>query len=423
MEINYPNFDDLEKLTEDIQAVTEETVEIEIVEKELPTELEKFILENNILKNDVMDKMIQKLDITENDVFTIPQPTTITLGGLLSNVSFHEEDLIKIMEPNEDAVVIECNYGRKIHASYNPPEPKKKSNRGRRKKEKKKRARKVQGSGSCFSSQLSVFVRTGYKTDDDNDPVYKFKIFRTGDIQLPGAEPELLEDIIDKAQCVVKLFRKYLNNDQIELLNLCPSMKNYKFEAIIPDNKLIDILLLRNILLILQAYDANMDMSTIEKQREIMPHDFLCYEYDNLPFIDPNILPEHPIIYDIKYTKEDTKLYIRFLTPITNDPEKLTKVNIFMKKKINFLGAFDEKVTEQIYNYLKAIFTHFREYIISGIKESPEDYMLIEMYDNLLPPIDTNSKIKEIAREFYPKIELNLTQTQIDTFFSLFSKV
>ncbi len=71
-------------------------------------------------------------------VFTEPQPSTVTVDAFLTNVQFHEEDMVMWAVPNSRVVCICSNFGEIMYDGYTPEPPKAKSNRGRKRKEKTK---------------------------------------------------------------------------------------------------------------------------------------------------------------------------------------------------------------------------------------------------------------------------------------------
>lgn len=348
-------------------------------------EVEEFDPENNLLDPAVLRRFMGDY-FEENSIFTAPISTTNTMEGYLANVRFHEAELIKELIPDEDIVLIRCNFGKLIYDGYTEPVRIKTSNRGRKKKEKKKKLRKIQGLGTDFNSQITFVVRSGTNPPLIDAPdgtkivppgsrVYKFKVFRTGKIQLPGVRPDLICDVIDCTKKIVKIlnFHLYPGVEDpakiVRIVNINPVMKNYKFISKLNPGQIIDLGVLKRILL-RQKYR----FPSGRKQNDITDEEVLEYIATQTDDPPPNgeelemrrlemeeletLPPAHPAIFDVKYTREDTKLSIKFSTPIYKKPKKRTRVNIFMRGKINILGAFDAVVTNQIFNYLRWIFTN-----------------------------------------------------------------
>jgi hypothetical protein len=303
----------------------------------------------------------------ENDIFTGSISTTDTLEGYLSNVKTHEEQLIQELEPDCHFVMFKCNYGVVKYSGYTEPVKQKKSNRGRKKKEKKKKIRKRQGNGGSFNSQVSFIVLSSEVPDPEihnngivpyGAKVFKFKVFRNGMIQLPGVKPNSVNDVIECARRIAEKVNWHLHMfddnpaNQTRVININPVMRNYKFTLKIPVGKIID---LRKLQIILQNELRGKNLTTgpdgeIFKSR-----------------------PMHPPIFSVKYDRQDTKISIKFSTGIYKKPKKKTRINIFMRGKINILGAFASHVTRQICDYLYWIFKSFPDIIVQeGVKIIPQ---------------------------------------------------
>lgn len=256
------------------------------------------------------------------DLFSRPINTTNTMEGIITNVSFHERDLIEELIPDNDFVMYRCNYGKLAMDDYEEPVKERKTNRGRKKKDKTKKPRKKQGAGTDFNSQVTFVARSSYA-----DKVYKFKVFRTGKIQLPGVHQSMIEDVVNCTKKVARVLNFHLHpgNPKSTIVNLSPVMKNYKFLIHIPCNHILDLDVLKDIL----GKDRGEVITATNEER-----------------------PECPPIFMIKYTRQDTKLSIKFSTPLPTKPKKKTRINIFMRGKVNILGGFDTIIARQICTYL-----------------------------------------------------------------------
>lgn len=323
-------------------------------------EVAEFDAENNVLDLNIRDKFKNECVFEETAIFTRPVNTTNTMEGYLSNVSFHERDLIQELIPDEALVIYRCNYGKLKFDGYTEPVKQRKTNRGRKKKEKKKKLRKKQGDGVDFNSQITFVVRSSLAPDPIDgiipyeSKVYKFKIFRTGKLQLPGVHQHLIDDVIACTKKIAQILNFHLHPGEdnparlTNIINVNPVMKNYKFLVKLPPGKIINMRALQQILQrerVARFNEANDDVN--------------------------NDAPEHPSIFMLKYTRQDTKLSIKFSTPIYKKPKKKTRINIFMRGKINILGAFYADVTRQICEYLHWIFEkYYDELVVSeGLTE------------------------------------------------------
>jgi TATA-box binding protein (TBP) (component of TFIID and TFIIIB) len=324
-------------------------------------EVAEFDPENNVLDPDVREEFKNECVFEETHIFSSPVSTTNTMEGYLSNVTFHERDLIQELIPDENLVLYRCNYGKLKFDGYTEPVKVRKTNRGRKKKEKKKKLRKKQGEGIDFNSQITFVVRSSLTPEviDEIVPygtkVYKFKIFRTGKLQLPGVHQYLIDDVITCTRKIVDVLNFHLHPAESDpakisrVININPVMKNYKFIVKLPPGHIIDMETLRQIL-------------ARERERQFG---------DAIPDDVHEGVPDHPSIFMLKYTRQDTKLSIKFSTPIYKKPKKKTRINIFMRGKINILGAFNAKVTKQICDYLHWIFeTNYDDLVVpEGVVE------------------------------------------------------
>jgi hypothetical protein len=367
---------------------------------QLQIAVDHFDESSNVLNDGVCENFVRDIRF-EDGRFTNPMPTTITLEGFISNVKFHESGIMEQLSASIDCVVIVSNYGRRVYPGYTEPRARN-SGRGRKKREKVRKQRKIQGDGSCFNSQVSFAMRPraarvydawdgGYGgrsldliaywlvdnvwmyraeravepatpnalasaiNEGDIDAVrelvattplvfapiipsdtklYKFKVFRTGRIQLPGARPDVITDVIHCARTLAGIMNRTLHaGDPVNasvLININPVMKNYKFALRMGSQNILDLGALKQVF--------------VEDRPRV--HD--------TPFVD------------VRFTREDTKLSVLFRTPIRFNPEKTTRVNIFMSGKVNILGAYDDDTTRRICGYLARTVAQHPECIVNA---------------------------------------------------------
>ena len=330
-------FQNLLDLLDDDQATVPEHVEtVNLIMRvneirPIPEKHELVVFDNGInLLNIPVRENFHKPVLFENEIFTPPQSTTITMEGFIEGIMFKENELILLLEPTMEIPIIKCNFARKVYPGYTEPVKVKKSNRGRKKREKKKKNRKKQGLGTEFNTQITFVVRPdntslGVINDHHVLPVdckvYKFKVFRTGKIQLPGVNPECIEEVITCAHKITSALAdsKFPGVKDAKLVNINHVMKNYKFRVKMPPEQNLDLLNLKNVFL-----------------NEMLEP-------------DPTA-PPHPAVFDVKYTRQETKLAVKFSTPTLRKTDKKLKVNVFPSGKINILGAFADTDTILIYN-------------------------------------------------------------------------
>lgn len=432
----------IEELTKRLNDIKDEPV---AKANNMDRNTEKYDLnkENNLLDPDVRAVYLEDIYVaTPEDILSSPIPTTTTLSGILKNVNI-DERLVCDFEPNHSVVMIKSNFGVKIHESYLPfiAAGEKKSTRGRKPKKKdQKKERKKQGSGECFNSQITFVVLTD-KPDSKNASgykEYKFKVFRNNKMQLPGGQPNCLDDIICANYEVLDILNETLHKGEtdpakmVKLTTLSPQMKNYKFFLKLNPGWMLDLYMLNKIFLMEQLKDK-----VVKNGKGVIKWHCTCEElrcndcfYRKLSqedeivkiiniedyFEDENDydeVPLHPELFDIIYTLEDTKLAVRFSSPILGNPKKKIRVNIFPGSeidegyadgiqpgtwggKINILGGFYEDITRQIYLYLMYFFDKYYDYVVFH-KNAPSEIMyVIEDEDELPENIHQDLSIDEM---------------------------
>lgn len=278
--------------------------------------------------------------LVDTDHFQPITPTTFGLSGELSGVMMNEEEIMPHLRgnlrfpclgvwsnygiekiPDFDAVI--AKYGISLASSE-------KSKRIRAKKMERTggHARKVQGSGACFCSSILFWIYS-----ESFKIVYKFLLFRTGKFNLPGTKPEMLRDIIDICNnALIPTLRRVFQTravstgqlitqeSEINLVMLASVMKNYKWRRIIPPGCTLHLKKIAEIL----------NSGKIERPYDVK---YALFEYG------------------------ESKLPVKFVTPIHDREDKMIRVNIFLSGKINILGAHNSQVTKKICQYLSAILT------------------------------------------------------------------
>lgn len=411
-----PDDEEIETVINELRLLAAPVVNIPF-RKEM-VEIVAFDKTNNILDKNLREVFKNEIIFPETDIFTQPTSTTSTLGGYVSNVKFHEMDLIEELMADEQVVLYCCNYGRLRYTGYSEPVKIRKTNRGRKKKEKKKKNRKKQGTGEDFNSQITFVMvspsavleqKTICYLTDVNDPqndlqleqqtetlsivpsdmkVYKFKVFRTGKIIIPGVQHHLIDDVIECIKRIAGILNFHLHSGEADptrishVIHINPVMKNYKFVVKIPPGYIIDMEQLRDII-------------TREKRGQFEG-----------PF-------EHPAIFFLKYTRQDTKLSIKFRTPTVKNPKKRTRINIFMRGKINILGALDSVVTTQICEYLHFLFaTYHKEIIVPEGFQHVHRCIVWEENIAQLSDDEQSSAIHEFTNQLPPLPELTTDDYQ-----------
>jgi hypothetical protein len=366
---------------------------VNIEPKPIMIEVYPFDPDGNMVVESIREEFKNEVIFRETDIFTAPEITTITMEGFLSNVNCHEEDLIADLEADEEFVRIKCNFGEKVYPGYIPPIKTKKSNRGRKKKPPKVHKRKQQGTGECFNSQ-TTFVMPSTKTviTDGKVPtdatIYKFKVFRTGKIQLPGLRTTtVIDDVMELTKRLVLLLNFHLHTCETDitkltkLINLNPVMKNYKLRTKLKENWIIDLATLRQLL-----------------------------------HMNRNPGGDCPKIFDVKYTRQQTKLSVQFSTPVYGNIKKRVRVNIFQSGKINILGGHSKQTTDAICEFIHDLFKQNQSTIftkLGSVDNQLEDNIVcgeVKYVDTIMVPIpvinmsaEQYEEVQAIINTYYEK--------------------
>ena len=306
----------------------------------------EFDASENVLDTDVRIRFKTTPLFDETVLFTEPIGTTNTMSGYIANINFLEESLIKRIIPSPELIRFKCNFGDVAYAGYTPQPKQPKSNRGRKKKPKTKKERKHQGSGDEMNSQITItavslntpiaHVNGKAVFDHSTIRVYKFKVFRTGVLQLPGIKVDELEDMIVCAHRIVAAFRALLQPDEVDpikmsqLVNLNFVMKNYKFLVKLPPDHKLDLQTLKGI---------------IESRGG-----------------------EWSGKRTVSFNKEKIKLMAKYRTPTRKNSEKWTLLNVFTSGKINVLGASDVGITAEICRDFESIIHDNWDAVVFSLK-------------------------------------------------------
>lgn len=382
----------------------------------------------------VLDPSVQKKFITGlrpvDDIFTTPIPTTFTMEGFISSVSHSEEAIVHLIATDENVLVVHSNYGKYVYPGYTPPVQVKLTNKGRKKKEREKKPRKKQGNGDCFASQVSLWIRsqefiptvrkevvvgagrTECVWDIPSDVlVYKFKVFRNGKIQLPGVIPSRIEDVISAIRIIVSVLNFYLHPGEFDIAKQCrvvsltPVMQNYKFmirQCTEVDSVIVDLMAFR---WIIGAIEGDGKPPAEQSLPRYLRGGVLKSIVD-VGAASMKTIPARPKVVDPKYHREESRLSLTFLTPTPTDPEKMVRVNFFMRGNVNILGANDIESTLHICNYLSAVIDIYAEYILV---EEPSPPPAPHHVDNISMSIEELVH-RASARRYaqYPAVEASL---------------
>ncbi len=157
-------------------------------------------------------------------------------------------------------------------------------------------------------------------------------------------------------------------------------------------------------------------------------YDMISMKESKMPNITANSESSnnHPVVYDVVYTREKNNLAVIFSTPSANNASKRVRVDIFSSKeiskkyhssivegvwgaKINMIGAHDDKITESIYKYLLELFDRYYEYIVGNIGASTDEYewIVVDSADNTIDNIIDEECVEygadQVKKELYAK--------------------
>jgi hypothetical protein len=307
----------------------------------------QFDPETNIIDSVARERFRDDQIMAENDKFTEVVSTTNTMEGFIENVSFVESEIMGLFTADCNIVRIKSNHGDSIYPGYNPNATLRKTNRGRKKREKPRKPRKCQGSGKEFNSQITFMVRSAFSplepdgTVPADAKIYKFKVFRNGRIQLPGAQRHMADDVVNCAMQISDMLNRHLHAGEVDcrrlanLVNLRSVMTNYKFRLKLEEDCIIDLEELADAL---EAHKAS---------------------------------GAEPKIHLINFARDESKVSAKFYKPESQNGKKTTHVNIFMKGKINILGALGSAGTRAICQYLYTLFSSQPALVTEIAKELP----------------------------------------------------
>jgi len=240
---------------------------------------------------------------TENTRFSSIIPTTFGLSGFLTNISFHETDIIGkiggfIRYP---CIRVECRAGIITCDELNAV-----ASRGN------------DNPRGCFGSSILMWIQSRVYPK-----IYKFLLFRNGKFSLSGAHPERIVDIINCCkEVLVPIISAVINIDPqtIELEYVLSTMKNYRWTRIIAPNEVINF----------NAVERKISLSTP-------------------PYTLSNVSR------NIDNLKLDMRFQISEAT--AHDRAKKIYVSIFLRGKIKILGARNAQHTRAICEYIANILT------------------------------------------------------------------
>lgn len=262
-------------------------------------------------------------NLSEKAFLTPLSLTTLTIYGKISNVLFHEEeiiDMLNLTHADNRILKIECNYGEYYH-----PCPlitlieKKRST----KKIKRGHKRRYQGSGLYFGSQITFYIY-----NDDYKKTYIIKLFRRGEIQVSGIRTPNMIDVLKPLILLRNYLRHEFQDQSIELIEIKPVMRNYTSRMVNTDLR----------------FDLNVVEECIMKEKEIN-----------------GAIGISTIQYN---TERYFAVVVKFDRPIPWKAEKKCAIKILKSGKINFDGSNSSLECLELYCWFYTFCQKYREKII-----------------------------------------------------------
>ncbi len=347
----------------DDESSEEEIIVPAVPEKRVPTQYAVENIMELATRQAIRDTIL--FDPEDLVIFTKPISTTITLAGAFTDVSFHEETHTHLIALNPRVFRAKSNYGDYWYPSYERPVIVEKCNRGRKKAAKPKKARKIQGSGTEFNSQITMFVDR-----NDGGKPFKFKVFRTGTMQLPGASQTNLDEVADCAKVLANALADTFNNiaESSSASSSCSGDSGYSSDPEQGNHHTVPHTVEVNYI---KSVMKNYKFCIVKQQTEII---YLRALRDMMLLVMTGRvagIPSHPDIFNIKFSRQDTKFSIKFNTPLLNVAKKRTRVNIFMSGKVNILGSHNLDMTRKICELLSWMLTKWHDTIIVDTRLRP----------------------------------------------------
>ncbi len=174
-------------------------------------------------------------EIRNQDLFDSLSISTISMNGSIAPLDPDEREDIKRFRCVGRIVEISNNFyttSTPAYEEYKKANEKKprdvmKGQRDRNEEERKKSRSESKGTNTHQSSQITFVIQSKILDQHGNPRFYKIKLFRKGAVQIPGVIDESYEDIGDALNLLVNYLRKAYKNDNIAMVNLYTSMKNY----------------------------------------------------------------------------------------------------------------------------------------------------------------------------------------------------
>ena len=276
------------------------------------------------------------------------KPSTITVGGKFTNLALDEKtDVGTRFRAESPIMLVGSNFGVDLADGYSKPVKKPKtSKRGRKPKDKQPKKR-IQGTGDYFNSQITFYVMSDVLVDK----IYKFKVYRPGNFQVPGVLKTDMSDVDKPIESLCRYFSRITGNEVVAT-DFVVQMRNCK-------TKLSDSVITINPL-VLGAIIAR--EQTTANEMKICKVEYLT-------------------------AQNSSRVVVKFARPTDKDPAKQITLKI-LKQKINFEGAVDFGGVVELYWWLNDLLLNHYDKVINDPDAPQYDS---ESSDTDASSIDTDS--------------------------------
>lgn len=189
------------------------------------------------------------------------------------------------------------------------------------------------------------------KCDKCKKKLYKIKIFRNGNIQIPGVLSPTFDDILLPLLNIQLYFQEFYEKDNIKISYIISEMRNYACK-LIKENQKINLMKLKNSL---ELYKKNKItelkeiINIVKKLEGKFPWFNKIYKYwhsyNEINLAEININNE-----------KCSALLIKFYRPTHFKLEKKLTIKVLKSGKINFHGGFSELEIYHVYYWLENFF-------------------------------------------------------------------
>lgn len=345
------------------------------------------------------DKLLgYTIDITEygGPILSQLTGTTMTLGFGFKDFALDERTEIKNLHTTKDIIKIGSNFGEHISEYYDIPIIKK-SNRGRKAgKKRKKRGGKYFGSSTTFYIP-DIPGKDKYYDHRAFDKIYKVKVYRTGNGQIPGVINADYSDAYRILDILKKYLSEYVGRElEYDESRAVPHMRNVIANLMYVDELKLNINSIAigpRLQIIKNYYSDNCPCDTnLESPCEHITSAVSLYMSSNaiVKFLQKSSPP--PLkIFNVSYqtAKNSSIVTVKFELPVPTEKDKYLTVKIY-KQKIMFVGGLFLPIINKLHQWLtRLIITNYNTIIDDKVFEEPEsessdtcddDYMYNEDY-------------------------------------------